>query len=121
MNPEAAADEGMEKKEMQDDEDEGFDKQEFLLWVSRNQVLGLALAVAVAVDDKVLGYDYEAGFGGADGGVLLGTGFAEKSEKRCHYNCCCFGGDETGSSWTLKPLGSITRVQNQYQVSPLKT
>lgn len=53
-NPMAVADdEGMEKHEKLDD-DEGFDKQGFLLWVSRNQALDSALAAA-AVDDKALG------------------------------------------------------------------
>lgn len=58
-NPTAAVDdEGMEKHEKldddDDDDDEGFDKQGFLLWVSRNQALDSALAAA-AVDDKALG------------------------------------------------------------------
>lgn len=55
-NPTAAADdEGMEKHEkLDDDDDEGFDKQGFLLWVSRNQALDSGLAAA-AVDDKALG------------------------------------------------------------------
>lgn len=55
-NPTAAVDdEGMEKHEkLDDDDDEGFDTQGFLLWVSRNQALDSALAAA-AVDDKVLG------------------------------------------------------------------
>lgn len=84
-----ADDEGMEKHEKlddDDDDDEGFDKQGFLLWVSRNQALDSALAAA-AVDDKALGGG--VGFDEDDDVWEIDYDFAddEKSEKCCgHYN-----------------------------------
>ena len=107
MNPKAVVQMGKEQEE------EGFGRREFPLWVLRNQALVLALVVAADVDtvpDVAVGCDGE------------GTGFGDKRGKDYHCNWrYCFGEGEGGWSWSLKPLDSTKRARSSYQVLPLKT
>ncbi|GLT80600.1 hypothetical protein SLA2020_520310 [Shorea laevis] len=97
-------------------EEEGFDRPEFLLWVSRNQVL--VLRTLVDDDDGAVDVDTVPGVG--EEYYYSGFGDRNGRDYRCNWGYY-FERGEGGWSWTQKPLDWIKRAQNRYLVLPLRT